>query len=92
MLYVGVDAHKVHSQMTVMDETGTVLERCRAASSREGMLEALDRPPREKTLSGPSGRRRQTHDPGLSSLKTGSVEHKKRGPFGSESDGRGYRG
>lgn len=43
MLYVGVDAHKAHSQMTVMDETGTVLERRRAASSREGMLEALGR-------------------------------------------------
>jgi len=41
MLYVGVDAHKAHSQMTVIDETGTVLERRRAASSREGMLEAL---------------------------------------------------
>src|SRR5215210_7831547 len=43
MLYVGVDAHKAHSQMTVMDQTGTVLERRRAASSREGMLEALGR-------------------------------------------------
>jgi transposase len=42
MLYVGVDAHKAHSQLTVMDETGTVLERRRAASSREGMLEALE--------------------------------------------------
>ncbi len=41
MLYVGVDAHKARSQMTVMDETGTVIERRRAASSREGMLEAL---------------------------------------------------
>jgi hypothetical protein len=41
MLYVGVDAHKAHSQMTVIDETGTVLERRRTASSREGMLEAL---------------------------------------------------
>src|SRR5919202_2951209 len=41
MLYVGVDAHKAHSQMTVIDETGKVLERRRAASSREGMLEAL---------------------------------------------------
>lgn len=41
MLYVGVDAHKAHSQMTVMDGTGTVLERRRAASSREGMLGAL---------------------------------------------------
>ena len=42
MLYVGVDAHKAHSQMTVMDETGTVLDRRRAESSRDGMLEALD--------------------------------------------------
>ena len=41
MLYVGVDAHKAHSQITVMDETGKVLQRRRAASSREGMLEAL---------------------------------------------------
>ncbi len=41
MLYVGVDAHKAHSQMTVMDEKGAVLERRRVASSREGMLEAL---------------------------------------------------
>lgn len=43
MLYVGVDAHKAHSQMTVMDERGTVLERRRAQSTREGMLEALER-------------------------------------------------
>ena len=41
MFYMGVDAHKAHSQMTVMDERGTVVERHRAASSREGMLEAL---------------------------------------------------
>jgi hypothetical protein len=41
MLYVGVDAHKAPSPMTVIDETGTVLERRRTASSREGMLEAL---------------------------------------------------
>lgn len=34
MLYVGVDARKAHSQMTVMDETGTVLERRRAQSTR----------------------------------------------------------
>jgi hypothetical protein len=43
MLYVGVDAHKAHSQVTVMYQTVTVLERRRAASSREGMLEALSR-------------------------------------------------
>ena len=43
MLYVGVDAHKAHSQMTVMDETGKVLERRRAQSSRDGMLQALGR-------------------------------------------------
>ncbi len=43
MLYVGVDAHKAHSQMTtVMDEKGTVLERRRAQSSREALLEALE--------------------------------------------------
>lgn len=41
MLYVGVDAHKAHSQMTVMDEAGTILERRRAKSTREGVLEAL---------------------------------------------------
>lgn len=43
MLYVGVDAHKAHSQMTVMDEKGKVLERRRAQSSHEGMREALSR-------------------------------------------------
>jgi transposase len=43
MLYVGVDAHKAHSQMTVIDQTGTVLERRRAQSTREGVLEALGR-------------------------------------------------
>jgi transposase len=41
MPYVGVDAHKAHSQMTVMDEKGAVLERRRVTSSREGVLEAL---------------------------------------------------
>lgn len=41
MLYVGVDAHKAHSQMTVMDETGKITERRRVSSSREGVLEAL---------------------------------------------------
>jgi predicted NBD/HSP70 family sugar kinase len=43
MLYVGVDAHKTHSQMTVIDETRKVLDRRRVASSREGMLQALGR-------------------------------------------------
>jgi transposase len=43
MLYVGVDAHKAHSQVTVMDETGRVMERRRAESTREGMLEAIGR-------------------------------------------------
>ena len=42
MLYVGVDAHKTHSQMTVMDQTGKILKRRRVASSREGVLEALE--------------------------------------------------
>jgi len=42
MLYVGVDAHKAHSQMTVMDQTGKILKRRRVASSREGVLEALE--------------------------------------------------
>jgi transposase len=42
MLYVGVDAHKAHSQMTVMDHTGKILKRRRVASSREGVLEALE--------------------------------------------------
>jgi transposase len=42
MLYVGVDAHKAHSQMMVMDHTGKILKRRRVASSREGVLEALE--------------------------------------------------
>ena len=42
MLYVGVDAHKAHSQMTVMDHTGKILKRRRVLSSREGVLEALE--------------------------------------------------
>ena len=43
MLYVGVDAHKETSQITVMDESGKVLKRKRVKSSREGVQEALGR-------------------------------------------------
>ena len=41
MLYVGVDAHKETSHITVMDEDGKVLKRARVKSSRQGVLEAL---------------------------------------------------
>lgn len=40
---MGADAHKAHSQMAVMDETRTVLERRRSKSTREGVLEVLER-------------------------------------------------
>jgi len=43
MLYVGVDAHKEMSQITVMDKTGKVLKRQRVTSSPEGVREALGR-------------------------------------------------
>ncbi|MDR7518481.1 MAG: hypothetical protein QN131_00785 [Armatimonadota bacterium] len=41
MLYVGVDASKATSQITVMDETGKVVKRKRVASSREGLQAVL---------------------------------------------------
>ena len=41
MLYVGVDAHKSTSQITIMNETGEVLRRKRVASTREGFQAAL---------------------------------------------------
>jgi transposase len=43
MLYVGVDAHKRESQVTVMDEEGRVVKRTRVPSTREGIHEALGR-------------------------------------------------
>lgn len=42
MLYVGVDAGRVESQVTVMNATGQVLKRKRVASSRAGLSEALN--------------------------------------------------
>jgi predicted NBD/HSP70 family sugar kinase len=41
MLYVGVDAHKTTSHITVMDATGKVVKRRRVPSSPLGMREAL---------------------------------------------------
>lgn len=41
MLFVGVDAHKETSQVTVMDEAGQVLRRRRIPTCREGVQEAL---------------------------------------------------
>ena len=41
MLFVGVDAHKETSQVTVMDAAGKVLRRRRIPSSRIGVQEAL---------------------------------------------------
>lgn len=41
MLYVGVDAAKAESQITVMDETGKILKRQRVVSSRTGIHAAL---------------------------------------------------
>jgi transposase len=43
MLYVGVDAHKRVTQMTVMDESGAVVKRKRVPSTREGIRGALGR-------------------------------------------------
>jgi len=33
MLYVGVDAHKATSQITVVNETGSILKRAKVAST-----------------------------------------------------------
>jgi transposase len=41
MLYVGVDAHKRMSQMTVMDSDGKVLDRRRVPSTQAGIHDAL---------------------------------------------------
>ncbi len=41
MLYVGVDAHKSTSQITVMNEAGAILSRKRVNSTCEGFKEAL---------------------------------------------------
>jgi hypothetical protein len=41
MLYVGVDAHRETSQITVMNEAGQVVKRERVSSSLEGIREAL---------------------------------------------------
>ncbi len=41
MLYVGVDAHKSTSQITVMNEAGEILRRKRVNSTSEGFKEAL---------------------------------------------------
>ncbi len=41
MLYVGVDAHKATSHITVMDDTGKVLRRKRVPSSFTGICETL---------------------------------------------------
>ena len=41
MLYVGVDAHKSTSQITVMNEAGVILQRKRVNSTSEGFKEAL---------------------------------------------------
>jgi transposase len=43
VLYVGVDAHKVQSHLTVMDNTGKVIARKRIASSRDALHETLGR-------------------------------------------------
>lgn len=43
MLYVGVDAHKATSHVTVMDETGKVLNRKRVPSSPIGLRQVLGR-------------------------------------------------
>jgi transposase len=41
MLYVGVDAHKSTSQITVMNEAGMILQRKRVESTSKGFKEAL---------------------------------------------------
>lgn len=41
MLYVGVDAHKSTSQITVMNEAGVILRRERVHTTSEGSREAL---------------------------------------------------
>jgi hypothetical protein len=41
MFYVGVDAHKSTSQITVMNEAGVILRRKGVHSTSEGFKEAL---------------------------------------------------
>ncbi len=41
MLFVGVDAHKSTSQVTVVDAGGQVLKRRRVSTSPEGFQQAL---------------------------------------------------
>lgn len=41
MFYVGVDAHKSTSQITIMNEAGEVLRRKRVPSAREGFQATL---------------------------------------------------
>ena len=43
MLYVGVDAHKDESVITVMDEKGEILRQKRVESTRQGVREVLGR-------------------------------------------------
>ncbi len=41
MLYVGVDAHKATSQITVVNETGSILKRAKVASTSSAFQQAL---------------------------------------------------
>ena len=41
MLYVGVDAHKTTSHLTIMDEAGKILKRKQIPSSRAGLHQVL---------------------------------------------------
>ena len=59
MLYVGVDAHKAHSQMTVIDEGGgEVLRRWRVASSEASLFGKRSGTTRESRCEGGLGSRR----------------------------------
>ena len=41
MLYVGVDAHKASSQITVVDEAGRILARAKVSSTLSAFRKAL---------------------------------------------------
>ena len=41
MLYVGVDAHKINSQVTVVDRDGRILKRKQVRTSADGFRDAL---------------------------------------------------
>ncbi len=41
MLYVGVDAHKATSQITIVDETGHILKRAKVSSTSSAFQHAL---------------------------------------------------